>query len=196
MISFKTARTGTLIFLIVGLSFTMASALAFWREVNVTTQVEIVTIGSPIEIIISDISNGNEDLRLVPIGKALSVGDVERIELYYTVGVSRELLNEVTLRVSINDVLINDDATYKDLVSIRVMGQEDGIDLDLYNNVITISIVVELLEPIDLEEATSKGLNIDLVNVQNAIDAYEAINGQNISFIIGLELIKKEVTEQ
>lgn len=195
MISFKTARTGTLIFLIVGLSFTMTSALAFWREVNVTTQVEIVTIGSPIEIIINDINSGNDDLRLVPIGNALSVGDVERIELYYTIGVSRELLNEVTLRVSINDILIDNDSTYKDLVSIKVMGQEGGIDLDLYNDIITITIVVELLEPIDLEEATSKGLNIDLVNVEDGMEAYAAINGQNISFIIGLELIKKEDIE-
>lgn len=195
MISFKAARTGTLLFLIVGLSFTMTSALAFWREVNVTTEVEVTTIGSPVDIVINDLNDGNDTYKLVPIGRALSVGDVERIELYYNVGVSRDLLNEVTLNVTINDILIDYDGTYSHLVKITVLGQENGAEVDLFNDVITITVVIELLEPFDLDEVLSKEMDLDLVNVDNAIEAYEAINGKNISFIIGLELIKKEETE-
>ncbi|KFZ27189.1 MAG: hypothetical protein KQ78_00648 [Candidatus Izimaplasma bacterium HR2] len=195
MISFKAARIGTLIFLIVGFVFTMTSAFAFWREVTVTTEVEITTIGSPIEILVTDLSVSNDGLRLVPKGYAIAVGDVERIEFYYNIGVSRELLNEVTLQVSINDILINNDDTYSQLVSIEVMGEANGADLDLFNDIIMITIVVELLEPIDLEEATAEGLDLNLVNVDNAIEAFEAIKGQDITFAIRLELIQKAVTE-
>ena len=195
MISFKAARIGTLVFLIVGFSFTMTSAFAFWREVTVTTEVEITTIGSPIEILVTDLSVSNDGLRLVPKGYAIAVGDVERIELYYNIGVSRELLNEVTLQVSINDILINNDDTYSQLVSIEVMGQEDGAELDLFNDIIMITIVVVLIEPIDLEEATAEGLDLSLVNVDDSLLAFETIRGQDISFTIELELIQKAVTE-
>ena len=194
MISFKATQTGTLLLLLIGLSFTITSALAFWKEVTVTNEVEVATIGNPVEIIIADISEGNEE-RLVPIGFAISVGDVESVELQYTVGVSRELLNEVILRISVNDILIDGDDTYSHLVKISVMGEEGGIDLDLFNDTITITIVVELLEPIDLTEAISEGLDLELVNVENAVIAYEVINGKDISCVLGFELIKKEITE-
>ena len=195
MISFRAARTGTLLFLLIGLSFTMTSALAFWKEVTVTNEVEVTTIGSAVEIVVTDLNEGNDSLRLVPTGYAISVGDVERIELYYNIGVSRELLNLVTLEISINDILIDSDVTYSHLVKVSVMGEVGGANIDLFNDTITITIVVELLEPIDLEEATLEGLDLDLVNVIDAVQAYEDINGKNISFILGFELKEKELTE-
>lgn len=195
MISFKVARISTIIFLIIGLSFTMTSAFAFWREVTVTTEVEVITLGSPIEILVTDLNQSDNGLRLVPTSYAMSVGDVELIELSYDIGVSRELLNQVSLQVSINDILIDGSDLYSHLISIKVMGEEDGVELDLFNDTLTITIIVELLEPIDLEEAINKGLDLDLVNVENAIEAYETIQGKNISFSIGLELKQKEATE-
>jgi hypothetical protein len=81
MISFKAARTGTLLFLLFGLSFTVTSALSFWKEVTVTNEVEVTSIGTPVEIIVTDLNDGNETIRLVPEGYAISVGDVERVEL-------------------------------------------------------------------------------------------------------------------
>ena len=195
MISFKTARAGTIIFLLIGFTFTMTSALAFWREVTVVTEVEVTTIGSPIEILVTDLNQSNETLRLVPEGYAIAVGDVERIEMYYNIGVSRELLNQVILQVSFKDILINGEDTYSHLVSIEVMGFEDGAELDLYNDIVMITLVIELIEPIDLEEATTEGLDLDLVNVDNAIEAYETIQGQSITFMIELELRQKEETE-
>ena len=173
----------------------MTSAFAFWRDVTVATEVEIITLGSPIEILVTDLSVSNDGLRLVPKGYAIAVGDVERIELYYNIGVSRELLNEVTLQVSINDILINNDDTYSQLVSIEVMGEANGADLDLFNDIIMITIVVELLEPIDLEEATAEGLDLNLVNVDDSLLAFETIKGQDITFAIRLELIQKAATE-
>ena len=117
------------------------------------------------------------------------------LPICYDIGVSRELLNQVTLQVLINDILIDGSDTYSHLVKIEVMGEEGGVDLDLFNDTITITIIVEILEPIDLEEATIEGLNLNLVNVENAIEAYETIQGKNISFAIALELKQKVVTE-
>ena len=195
MISFKAVRAGTLFFLLVGLSFTTTSAFAFWKEVTVTREVEIAQIGEPIEILITDLSDGNDGLYLVPKGYAIAVGDVERIELHYDIGVSRELLNQVILRITTDDILIGDDDTYSHLVKITVMGTEDGIDLELFNDTITITVIVELLEPIDMDEAIAKGLDIELVNVEDSVRAYEEIKGKTISFVMGFELVKKEAIE-
>ncbi len=195
MLSFKAVRTGTLLFLLVGLTFTTTSAFAFWSEVTVTNEVEVATIGSPVEILVTDLTAGNSNLSLVPAGYAVAVGDVEQIEIRYDIGVSKELLSQVTLRITVDDILIDGLDTYSHLVKILVMGEEDGIDLDLYNDTITITIIVELLEPIDLDEAISNGLDIELVNVDDAILAFDEINGKTISFVLGLELIPKEEIE-
>ena len=193
MFSFRTVRTGTLLFLLIGFSFTTTSALAFWQEVTVTNEVEVTTIGSPVEILVTDLNLGDETIRLVPKGYAISVGDVERIELYYDIGVSRELLNQVDLHITINDILIDGLDTYGHLVKVSVMGIEGGTVLDLYNDTITITITVELLEPIDMAEAINEGLDLELVNVDDAILAFEEIKGKQISFILELELKNKEV---
>ncbi len=195
MISFKGVRTGTLFFLLIGLAFTSTSALAFWQEVTVTNEVEVLTIGEPVEILITDLNVGDDVVNLVPSGYAIAVGDVEKIELYYDIGVSRELLNQVILRITVNDILISDDSTYSHLVKITVIDEVGGKDLDLFNDTITITIIVELLEPIDMDEAILEGLDIDLVNVEDAVLAYEEINGQTISFVLEFELIKKELIE-
>ena len=195
MISFKAVRTGTLLFLIVGLAFTTTSAFAFWKEVTVTNEIEVVTIGEPVKILVTDLNDGNKDLRLVPLGYAIAVGDVEKVIMTYDIGVSRELLNQVILRITVNDILIGDDDTYSHLVKVSVLGEEGGIDLDLFNDTITITIIVELLEPIDMDESISEGLDIELVNVEDSLLAYEEMNGKTISFVLGLELIKKEVIE-
>ncbi len=193
MISFRAVRIGTILFLLAGFAFTSTSALAYWREVNTLKDVQVTTIGSPVEIIVTDLNQGNESLRLVPINYAISVGDVERIELYYNVGVSRELLNEVELHINAVDVLINDSSTYSHLVSITIMGQSDSAVLNLFKDTLLITIVIELTEPIDNAEAIELGLDLDLINVEDSVVAYETINGQNISFILELELVQKEV---
>ena len=112
MLSFRVVRIGTILFLLAGFAFTSTSALAYWREVNTLKDVQVTTIGSPVEIIVADLNQGNESLRLVPMNYTISVGDVERIELYYNVGVSRELLNEVELHINAVNVLINDLSIY------------------------------------------------------------------------------------
>jgi len=193
LLSFRVVRIGTILFLLAGFAFTSTSALAYWREVNTLKDVQVTTIGSPVEIIVADLNQGNESLRLVPMNYTISVGDVERIELYYNVGVSRELLNEVELHINAVNVLINDLSIYSHLVKITIMEQSSNAVLNLFKDTLLITIVVELIEPIDNEEAIRLGLDLDLVNVEDSVAAYETINGQDISFILELELVQKAV---
>lgn len=187
----RTIQLATLSFLLVGFIFTSTSALAYWRDVTVSKDIEIVTIGEPIEIIVTDINNGSAQLNLVPQGYAISVGDVEQVELQYEVSVSRELLNSVNLIITASDILINDVDTYSHLVDITIMGFDDQAILDLYNDTITITVQLRLIEPIDAQEAIDKGLDPSLVNVADSVLAYEEINGQTITFVLGFELQPK-----
>jgi len=41
-----------------------------------------------------------------------------------------------------------------------------------------------LLEPIDNEEAVERGLDLELVNVDDAEAAYNTIKGEDISFVV------------
>lgn len=191
MLGRRTVTLAALSFLFVGFMFTSSSALAYWRDVTVSKEVEIVTIGEPIEIIVTDINDGNGSLRLVPAGYAISVGDVEEIELQYEISVSRELLNTVDLYITTYDILINDLDTYSHLVDISIMGFEDQVVLDLYNDTITITVLIRLIEPIDADEALEKGLDPSMVNVDDSVLAYEEIKGQIISFVLGFELQTK-----
>ena len=196
MLNRRVIQLATLSFLMIGFLFTSSSAFAYWREVTVTRDVELVTIGEPIEIIINDINNGITELRLVPEGYALAVNDVEFIELQYEVGVSRELLNTVDLIINIENLLINESDEYSHLVDIEINGFEDQAILDLYNDDIIVTITVRITEPIDMDEAIEKGLNTELVNVEDSVQAYEDIKGQIITFTLTMELqTKAELSE-
>lgn len=179
-------------FLFVGLLFTTTSAFSYWREVTVSNDVEVITIGEPIDLVVTDLNTDPETSRLVPSGYALYVGDVESQTLTYQIGVSRELLNTVNLLVSKGEVLIGGDSTYGHLIQLDIMNLGENATLDLFNDVITITIVVTLLEPIDEAEALEKGLDLSLVNVEDSVEAYNAIKGQTVSFELLFELTNKE----
>jgi len=175
----------------IGFLFTSTSAFAYWREVTVTKDVEIVTIGVPIEILVNDINEDLTDIQLVPEGYMIAVGDVEYVEFQYEIGVSRELLTTVDLHVSAVNVLIGDDDTYSHLVDIDIMGFGKDATLDLYNDEITITVTVRLLEPIDEAEAIEYGLELSRVNVEDSVLAYETIQGQTITFSLQMMLEAK-----
>ena len=193
MLSRRAIQMATLSFLVVGFIFSTTSAFAYWQEVTVSRDVELVTIGEPIEIIVTDVTE-DFDVSLVPAGYALSVGDAEVVELTYEVGVSRELLNAVDLYVTATNVLINGEDTYSHLVDIEILGFKDSAVLDLYNDEITLVVQVRLLEPIDADEALDQGLDESMINVEDSVVAYEAIKGQNITFSLLLELQAKPET--
>lgn len=191
MLSRRTIQLATLSFLMVGFLFTSTSALAYWREVTVTKDVEIVTIGEPIEILVNDINDTFNDIVLVPEGYIIAVGDVEYVEFQYEIGVSRELLTTVDLHVNPVNVLIGGDDTYSHLVEIDIMGFGETAILDLYNDTLTITVTVRLIEPIDAAEAAEEGLDPSLVNVEDSILAFETIKGQTITFSLRFMLEAK-----
>ena len=185
-------QIAVVIFLFIGLLFTTTSAFSYWREVTVSNDVEIITIGEPIDLVVTDLNTDPTSSRLVPSGYAFYVGDVESQTLTYQVGVSRELLNTVNLLISKGTVLIGGDETYGHLIQLDIMGMGENAVVDLFNDTITITVVVTLLEPIDEEEAIEKGLDLSLVNVEDSVAAYNAIKGQTVSFELLFELANKE----
>lgn len=197
MLGRRTIQLATIALLMVGFLFTSTSALAYWREVTVTKDVEVVTIGEPVKLLIEHINEGVTQFSLVPVGYAMAVGEVEYVELQYEVGVSRELIQTVDLYITTTDVLINDDDAYSHLVDIDIMGFDESATLDLYNDTLTITLTVRLIEPIDADEALAKGLDESLVNVEDSVLAFETIQGQNITFNLFLELqIPEEATTE
>ncbi len=181
-----------IVFLFVGFIFTTTSAFSYWQEVTVSNDVEIVNVGEPVEIVVTDLNTSPETVQLVPSGYAMKINDVEYVTLTYEVGVSQELLSTVNLIISSDNVLINDDDTYAHLIDIDIMEMGDEATVDLYNDSITITVVVRLTEPIDLQEANDKGLDPERVNVEDSVAAYNAIKGQNVSFELKFELESKE----
>ena len=188
----KKVQLAIVFFLIVGLIFTTSSAFSYWREVTISNDVEVITIGEPIDLIVTDLNTDPQSIRLVPNGYAMYVGDVESQTLTYQIGVSRDLLNSVNLLISKGEVLIGGETTYGHLIQLDIMTMGENAILDLFNDTITITVVVTLLEPIDEAEALEKGLDISLVNVEDSVAAYNAIKGQNVSFELLFELTNKE----
>lgn len=192
MLSGKKIQIAVVVFLFVGFIFTSTSAFSYWQEVTVSNDVEIISIGEPMEIIVTDLNTSPETVSLVPSGYAMEVNDVEYVTLTYQVGVSRELLDTVNLIITKDNVLIGGDATYAHLIDIDIMQMGEEATLDLFNDTITITIVIRLIEPIDSQEADDLGLDPSLVNVEDSVAAYNAIKGQNVSFQLLFELENKE----
>ncbi len=192
MISSRLVKPVTLLFLLVGFAFTSTSALSYWKEVTVPLDIELVTIGEPVEVVIEDLNKDREIKYLVPSGYILTTDETDQIVLEYEVGVSKELLNVVDLHINVEDILVDGDSIYSHLVNITVMGSSDEVILDLYNSTILITIVIQLEEPIDLEEANERNLDINLVNVQDSVQAYEDLFGKDIMFTLSFKLQTKE----
>lgn len=185
-------QLATVLFLLIGFIFTSASALSYWREVTVSRDVELVTIGEPVEIIIEDLNDHTNLQQLVPMGYVMTVGETEEVVLEYQVSVSRELLNTVDLIVNVDNILINNDTTYSHLVEFDVMGFGEEAKLDLFNSALLITVRVRLTEPIDLDEAIDNDWSTDLVNVVDSQEAFLQLKGQAIKFTLSFELQTKE----
>ena len=114
----------------------------------------------------------------------------------YQVSVTRDLLNEMDLVVRAHSILINDLDTYSHLIEIKIGDDVTEGVFAMFNEVVTITISIRLIEPIDEAEAIEKGFNLDRVNVEDSEEAYNQIKGQSISFALSFELrSKSEVSE-
>lgn len=184
-------QLGAISFLLIGLVFSSGSAFAYWQDVTVSRNVEVVTIGDPVQITLSTVQSIDESLALVPKGYAYAEGLIEEAQFIYEVGVSRELLTTVDLNISIFNILIGNDDTYSHLVDIEVMGNDDQATIDIENDLVTVFVIVKIIEPIDEAEALEKGYDLSRVNVENSVDAFYEIIGKDITFEVLFELQPK-----
>ncbi|MFU8793376.1 MAG: hypothetical protein ACNA7K_05050 [Acholeplasmataceae bacterium] len=195
MLSPKVVQIAVIMFLLVSLSFTTTAAFAYWRDVTVTTPVDVAIIGEGGELVVTDLSSSLEG-QLVPEGRAYFVGDVDVVMMSYQVSVTRDLINEMDLVVRAHSILINDLDTYSHLIEIKIGDDVTEGVFAMFNEVVTITISIRLIEPIDEAEAIEKGFNLDRVNVEDSREAYNQIKGQSISFALSFELrSKSEVSE-
>jgi hypothetical protein len=187
----KSIQLGILFFLLFGLIFTTASAFSYWQEVTVSDSITIGTIREGIDIEVVNVTDLEETVRLVPKGYAMFVGDVDEIELFYNVSVTRELLNTVDLYILVSNVTIGGSDMYEQLVDIDVNNTDRETTMDIFNDTVTVRVLVQLIEPIDEAEALRLGLDFSRVNVEDGNAAYNAIKGQDISFTVRFELRNK-----
>lgn len=186
-----TIQIGILALIILGLIFTFSSAFAYWRTVTLVNTVDVVVVRDDVELIVTDLNQRLENRYLVPSGRRLFLGDVEAVELSYEIGISRELINEVNLHIETIDVTIGGETTYAHLVDIEIMNQSREATIDLFNEVVTVTVTIRLIEPIDEAEALTEGLDLDRVNVEDAKAAYQSIKGQDIIFTLTFTLSEK-----
>ena len=187
----KKIQFGILGLLIIGFVFTVSSAFAYWQEVTVSNTVDVVVIREGAELIVDDLNNELDDKRLVPQGYRMFTNDVDEVKFTYNAGISRELINSVNLHISATNITIGGEETYAQLVDINILNQGDKAQTDLFNDTVSITIVVRLIEPIDEAEAVQKDLDTSRVNVEDSKEAYESIKGEVIEFTLEFSLSSK-----
>ncbi len=188
----KKVQLGILGLLIIGFIFTVSSAFAYWQEVTVSNTVDVIVIRDGAELIIDDLNDHMDEQRLVPKGHRMFASDVETVEFFYNVGVSRELIDTADLHISVQEIVIGGESTYAHLVDIDIMNQGAQASTDLFNDMVRVRATVSLIEPIDEAEAIEKDLPLETVNVDDSLAAYESIKGQSIVFTLQFSLSSKE----
>ncbi|MFA6678749.1 MAG: hypothetical protein WCS22_04350 [Acholeplasmataceae bacterium] len=175
--------------LLIALGFTTTLAVRYWNEVSKLGNITI-SIGSVdgVELTIVNISEAFNGV-LVPEGCATYVGEVEEVEFTYSVSLNKEVLNAQNLIIEAFDVTIDNDTEYAHLVQVYIEDELGRKELDYFNEVVTIKIVVKILEPIDAIEAAEKGKE---ANVENSEIAFEKIRGKHIGISLRFSIEPKK----
>ncbi len=175
--------------LLIALGFTTTLAVRYWNEVSKLGNITI-SIGSVdgVELTIVNISEAFNGV-LVPEGCATYVGEVEEVEFTYSVSLNKEVLNAQNLIIEAFDVTIDNDTEYAHLVQVYIEDELGRKELDYFNEVVTIKIVVKILEPIDAIEAAEKGKE---ANVENSEIAFEKIRGKHIEISLRFSIEPKK----
>lgn len=172
-----------ILMLVVALAFTSSAAFAYWRDIREVGNVVIRFEGEDANLIIEETSDAFTGM-LVPVGHVNFENEVDFVEFMYEVQLDRTLVQTMNLRVVASEILIDDNPDYAHLVMITINNQGSDFQGELFNTKVVIRVVVRLLEPIDMDEAVSKGLDLSLVNVDDSVQAFNAIKGQTITFKI------------
>ncbi|HCB67037.1 MAG TPA: hypothetical protein DEP70_05735, partial [Acholeplasmataceae bacterium] len=173
----KSAQIVIIIILIIALGFTSTAAYAYWTDVKTYSNVVLEFEGEDANLVIEQQSEAFTGM-LVPEGHANFTNEVEEVMFVYEVSVDKELAKTMNLIVEAIDVTIDGVVDYEHLVEITIGNGDRYFVNELFNSVVTITITVRLLEPIDAAEAVERGLSEELVNVEDSEAAFNAIKGK------------------
>ena len=173
--------------LLIALGFTTL-AVRYWNEVSKLENHDQYWFSRCVELTIVNISEAFNGV-LVPEGCATYVGEVEEVEFTYSVSLNKEVLNAQNLIIEAFDVTIDNDTEYAHLVQVYIEDELGRKELDYFNEVVTIKIVVKILEPIDAIEAAEKGKE---ANVENSDIAFEKIRGKHIEISLRFSIEPKK----
>ncbi|MCF7930397.1 MAG: hypothetical protein K9L02_02680 [Acholeplasmataceae bacterium] len=179
-----------IIILMIALGFTSTAAFAYWTDVSTLSNLVIEFQGEDVNLVVQETSQAFEG-KLVPEGYVYFEGEVDQVVFQYDVSVDKTLVNSMNLIVEAIDVKIGGFEDYEQLVDIQIGNGDRYFVNELYNSTVTITITVRLLEPIDEQEALNRGLGVDRINVEDSVSAFEAINGETISFTISFRVQPK-----
>lgn len=183
-----------IIMLTIALGFTSSAAFAYWQDVSRVGNVVIRFEGESANLIVDEKHDTFTGM-LVPVGYVNFEGEVDQVVFEYEVSIDKTLVRTMNLVVQATEIKIGDSETYAQLVSISINNQQGTFEGELFNSKVTVRIVVRLLEPIDEAEAIERGLNLELVNVENSRQAFDAIKGQTISFKITFSVTPRVAEE-
>lgn len=179
-----------ILLLAVALGFSSTAAFAYWTSSTRTSNVTIEFTEENASLIINQTSETFEGL-LVPRNYALFENEVEEVSVTYEVSIDKTLVKEVNLVVEALNVMVGDSQDYSHLIKVEINGDDQKSINDLFNSTVLVTITITILEPIDQNEADMKGLDSELVNVENSQTAYDAIYGKIISFDLRFSIEQK-----
>lgn len=175
-----------IILLLIALGFTSSAAFAYWQEISVTGNVVIRFDGEDANLKVDQLSSEFTG-KLVPEGQVFFEGEVEFVTFQYQVSLDKTLVKSVNLIVESVNVKIGESTEYAHLVDITINGEKDVHTNELFNSVVTITVTIRLLEPLDLSEVSDPSL----ANVEDSRVAFNAIKGQTISFSLNFRVEQK-----
>ena len=183
MLKGKVASYVIITLLLTALGFTSSAAFAYWQDVSNQGNV-IINIGDDRPSLVVVPLHHAFDGTLVPDGYDFIPGQYTEVVLNYGVSVDTNLVRSVNLIVEAIDIKIGGDTLYGHLVDIQIANSGNYFVNELFNSIVNVQVIIRLIEPIDLEEAQDRGLDLDLVNVEDSRAAAHAIFGQDISFTL------------
>ncbi len=181
-----------IIILMIALGFTSTAAFAYWTDVSTLSNLVIEFQGEDVNLVVQETNQPFEG-KLVPEGHVYFEGEVDQVIFQYDVSVDKTLVNSMNLVVEAIDVKIGGFEDYEHLVDIQIGNGDRTFVNELFNSTVTITITVRLLEPIDAQEAANRGLGEERINVEDSVLAFDAINGETISFTISFRVVPKTV---
>ncbi|MFA6800929.1 MAG: hypothetical protein WCR19_02330 [Acholeplasmataceae bacterium] len=183
-----------ILLLAITLGFTSTAAFAYWTNTVVSSNVTIEFTEEEASLDVHQSSAAFEGM-LVPSNYAWFEGEVEQVTIVYEISIDKTLVKEVNLVVEALNITIGGSDVYSELVNVTINGTKDKSTNDLYNSIVYVTVVVTISEPIDALEASEKGLDESLINVEDSVAAYEAIYGQTIAFDLKFSVEPKLETE-